>query len=96
MSRLLIEGATVITLDGDNHIYSPGDIICEGNCLIYVGPSKPWQHDKFHQIVSGKSKVVIPGLVNTHTHAAMTLFRSYADDLALHPWLKEKIWPLEA
>lgn len=96
LSRLLIEGATVITLDGDNHIYSPGDIICEGNCLIYVGPSKPWQHDKFHQIVSGKSKVVIPGLVNTHTHAAMTLFRSYADDLALHPWLKEKIWPLEA
>ena len=38
----------------------------------------------------------MPGLVNTHTHAAMTLLRSYADDMELMPWLNEKIWPAEA
>jgi 5-methylthioadenosine/S-adenosylhomocysteine deaminase len=46
--------------------------------------------------IDGKNKAAIPGLVNTHTHAAMTLLRSYADDLALQEWLKTKIWPMEA
>jgi 5-methylthioadenosine/S-adenosylhomocysteine deaminase len=40
--------------------------------------------------------VVLPGLVNAHTHAAMTLFRGFADDLPLEPWLRERIWPAEA
>src|SRR5579871_1722501 len=39
--------------------------------------------------------VLIPGLVNAHTHAAMTLLRGVADDLALKPWLEEHIWPKE-
>jgi 5-methylthioadenosine/S-adenosylhomocysteine deaminase len=39
--------------------------------------------------------VLIPGLINTHTHAAMTLFRGFGDDLALEPWLKQRIWPAE-
>ncbi|MDH7594402.1 MAG: amidohydrolase family protein [Methanomicrobiales archaeon] len=47
-------------------------------------------------IVEGKQDIAIPGLVNTHTHAAMALFRGYADDLPLHEWLTSKIWPLEA
>jgi 5-methylthioadenosine/S-adenosylhomocysteine deaminase len=46
--------------------------------------------------VSGKNQAAIPGLINTHTHAAMTLFRGYADDMALFDWLSKKIWPLEA
>jgi 5-methylthioadenosine/S-adenosylhomocysteine deaminase len=46
--------------------------------------------------IEGKGRIAIPGLVNTHTHAAMTLFRGYADDMQLQPWLEQKIWPLEA
>jgi 5-methylthioadenosine/S-adenosylhomocysteine deaminase len=38
----------------------------------------------------------MPGLINTHTHAAMTLLRGYADDMPLMPWLEEKVWPFEA
>ena len=38
---------------------------------------------------------LVPGLVNAHTHAAMTLFRGYADDLPLMEWLNEHIWPVE-
>jgi len=48
------------------------------------------------QVIDGKDKAAIPGFINTHTHAAMTLLRSYADDLALQDWLINKIWPVEA
>lgn len=47
-------------------------------------------------VIDGMGKLAIPGLVNAHTHLAMTLFRGYADDMELMPWLEEKIWPLEA
>ncbi len=47
-------------------------------------------------MIDGRGKAAVPGLVNAHTHAAMTLFRSYADDLRLQEWLETKIWPREA
>lgn len=47
-------------------------------------------------VIEGRHKAVIPGLMNMHTHAAMTLFRGFGDDMPLMPWLKEKIWPNEA
>jgi 5-methylthioadenosine/S-adenosylhomocysteine deaminase len=47
-------------------------------------------------IIDGDGAVALPGLVNTHTHAAMTLLRGYADDMILQEWLSQKIWPLEA
>ncbi|MBN1156239.1 amidohydrolase family protein, partial [Candidatus Woesearchaeota archaeon] len=47
-------------------------------------------------IIDGKDKALIPPFVNSHTHAAMTLVRSYADDMNLFEWLNTKIWPIEA
>ena len=47
-------------------------------------------------VLSGTAQAAIPGLINTHTHAAMTLFRGYADDMELFDWLSRKIWPREA
>ena len=47
-------------------------------------------------IIDGDRAIALPGLVNTHTHAAMTLLRGYADDMVLQDWLSQKIWPLEA
>ena len=47
-------------------------------------------------VIDAKGGVVMPGLVNTHTHAGMTLFRGYADDLTLPDWLENHIWPAEA
>ena len=46
-------------------------------------------------LVDRPDHVLIPGLVNTHTHAAMTLLRGIADDLPLERWLKDAIWPIE-
>jgi 5-methylthioadenosine/S-adenosylhomocysteine deaminase len=47
------------------------------------------------EVIDGRGRAVIPGFVNTHTHAAMVLFRGYTDDLPLRQWLEQKIWPLE-
>lgn len=51
---------------------------------------------KVDKIIDGKGKVALPGLINAHTHIAMSLLRNYADDVPLHKWLTEKIWPVEA
>src|SRR6056297_17646 len=50
----------------------------------------------FDKIINCKDKVVLPGLINNHTHSSMSILRGYADDLVLDKWLKEKIWPAEA
>jgi 5-methylthioadenosine/S-adenosylhomocysteine deaminase len=51
--------------------------------------------DPADRIINGKNKVALPSFINGHTHAAMTLFRGYADDIPLKQWLEEKIWVLE-
>jgi len=69
------------------------DILIEGNRIAKVGDCKGMRAE-FE--IDGTRKAAVPGLFNCHTHAAMTLFRGYADDVALQDWLEKKIWPLEA
>jgi 5-methylthioadenosine/S-adenosylhomocysteine deaminase len=68
------------------------NIYIEDNIIVQIGS----QTTEAATVISGKHHAAIPGLINTHTHAAMTLFRGYADDMELFKWLSEKIWPLEA
>lgn len=70
------------------------DVAIAGQTIERVGevPAN-WPADR---VIDCTDKLVMPGLINTHTHAAMTLFRSYADDMALMDWLQTKIWPAEA
>jgi len=70
------------------------DILIDGNRITKVGRDLPADHSE--DIIDGRGKLAVPGLINSHTHLAMTLFRGYADDMSLMPWLTEKIWPLEA
>jgi 5-methylthioadenosine/S-adenosylhomocysteine deaminase len=70
------------------------DILVEGNRITDIG--RDLLADPSEETIDGHGKLAIPGLINAHTHLAMTLFRGYADDMALMPWLQEKIWPLEA
>jgi 5-methylthioadenosine/S-adenosylhomocysteine deaminase len=53
------------------------------------------QGSRNDEVIDCSGKALIPGLINTHTHLSMTLFRGYADDLELQQWLEKKIWPLE-
>lgn len=68
------------------------DVLIEGNKISKIGNVDTKDCD---EVISGKNKILCPGLVNTHTHAAMTLFRSYADGMNLEDWLYTKIFPAE-
>ncbi len=71
----------------------PTDIFIEGTLIKQIGQDLQVNAD---EIIAGDKKAVFPGFVNAHSHAAMTLFRGFAEDLPLERWLKEKIWPAEA
>ena len=65
------------------------DVYIEGNIIAAIG-DVPKTADI---VIDGRQKALIPGFVNAHTHAAMTLFRGFGDDMPLMPWLQKKIWP---
>jgi 5-methylthioadenosine/S-adenosylhomocysteine deaminase len=89
---LLIKGATVITLDRENHVFD-GDALIEGSRIAALGPSLP---ARGAEVIDARGQVLLPGFVQTHLHLCQTLFRGAADDLALINWLKKRIWPMEA
>jgi 5-methylthioadenosine/S-adenosylhomocysteine deaminase len=72
-----------------------GHIYIKNGFIESIGEKIPLHTDE-DEVYSGKGKLLIPGLMNMHTHMAMTLFRGYADDLLLHKWLETKIFPIEA
>ena len=91
MSRLLLHSGRYLNPAGK---VIDGDIGIENGRILFCGETPPnWEAAE--KIDCG-NKLTTPGLVNAHTHAAMTLFRSYADDMALMDWLQKKIWPAEA
>lgn len=77
------------TLDG-----VPAGIRCEDGLIEEIGPDV--EAKESDEAIDGGGMALLPGLVNAHTHAAMTLFRGFADDLPLMVWLEEHIWPAEA
>lgn len=96
MSKLRIVNALIVPVTGKDNIIPGGEIRIEGNQIVYVGPGSDVPEDwEKAETIDASGKVVMPGFVNSHTHAAMTLLRSYADDLPLMEWLSERIWPLE-
>jgi 5-methylthioadenosine/S-adenosylhomocysteine deaminase len=76
----------------------PVDIFIDATGIIGgIGENERKKHKgEAEFIIDGDGAIALPGLINTHTHAAMTLLRGYADDMVLQDWLSQKIWPLEA
>jgi len=92
--NILIKNTTVITMNEDNNILVDTDILIENNRIKkFARGLSPEVEDT--QVINGKNKVTMPGLINMHNHAAMSLLRSYADDYPLNEWLNEKIFPVE-
>ena len=89
---LVINGATVITLDSKNHVFQ-GDVLIDRERIAALGPSLA---AKGAEVIDAHGQVLLPGFVQTHVHLCQTLFRGAADDLALIDWLKKRIWPMEA
>ena len=92
----LIAGGTVLTMDGDRHVFRPGAVAVRGNEIVAVGPESEIVAI-YHaaETITCKDQVIMPGLVNTHTHVPMSLLRGLADDLRLDVWLHGYILPME-
>ncbi|MFQ6674382.1 MAG: amidohydrolase family protein [Fidelibacterota bacterium] len=97
VSRTVIGGATVVTMDDDREILQPGYIGIAGTRIGFVAHSVP-EDPKWNRVarIDGAGCIAIPGLINCHTHAGMTTMRGVADDMPLMKWLETRIWPMEA
>jgi 5-methylthioadenosine/S-adenosylhomocysteine deaminase len=94
---ILISGGTVVTVNSTMDVIEDGAIAVKDGIIVSIGKSNIIQERfKAKRTIDAAGKIVMPGLVNTHTHAAMVMLRGYADDLPLMQWLKEYIWPAEA
>jgi 5-methylthioadenosine/S-adenosylhomocysteine deaminase len=92
--KILIKNADIITLDDQQMLLKSANIAIEGNKIIYVGQHQP-EHFTPDKTIDGANKLVMPGLINAHTHSPMSLLRNYADDMSLQQWLFKHIIPRE-
>lgn len=90
---LLIKNATVLTMDQDKTVFDNGLVAVKGNKIYAVTDGSNISEYKAIKTIDADGDIVMPGLINTHTHASMTVFRSMADDVPdrLHRY----IFPLE-
>jgi 5-methylthioadenosine/S-adenosylhomocysteine deaminase len=94
---LLVAGGTVVTMDAQKRVIEDGAIAVRGDSIIAVGPRAEIEAQfDAAKIIDARGALVLPGLINGHAHAAMSLFRGIADDLALDEWLQKYIFPAEA
>jgi 5-methylthioadenosine/S-adenosylhomocysteine deaminase len=93
----VISGGTILVLDEENTIISDGAVAIEGSDITAVGKSADIKRAfKGRRLIDARGSLVMPGLINGHTHAAMTCFRGIADDMDLMDWLSNYIFPAEA
>ena len=94
---LIVTNGTVVTLDASRGTIPSGAVAIDGRDIVAVGTAEEIA-SKFTatESVDATGSVVLPGLINTHTHAPMVLYRGLADDLALMEWLQKYIFPAEA
>jgi 5-methylthioadenosine/S-adenosylhomocysteine deaminase len=94
---LIVTNGTVVTVDGSRRVLSPGAVAIDGTTIAAVGSAgEIAARFAAAETIDATGTVVMPGLVNTHTHAPMVMFRGLADDLALMDWLQKYIFPAEA
>jgi len=93
---ILVTNGIVITMKtGDPPIYN-GAVAIKKDKISAIGQSDKFSSCKVSRMIDARGGVIMPGLVNTHTHAAMTCFRGLADDLPLMTWLNDHIFPAES
>ena len=94
---LLITGGLVVTMDDNWTTIENGAVAVQGGTILAVGSSADLiANYRAVETIDAAGHAIMPGLINCHTHAPMTLFRGLADDLPLDVWLHEHIWPAEA
>lgn len=94
---LIVQNGTIVTMDTGRRVVENGAVAVHKGEIVAVGTTAEIaQKYSSKQTIDAQNKLVIPGLINTHTHVPMSLFRGIADDLDLNEWLTKFIFPAEA
>ncbi|MBM4271304.1 MAG: amidohydrolase [Deltaproteobacteria bacterium] len=94
---IVISGGRILTMDENDTRIQKGSLAIHGNTIVAVGDADDIEKEYYGgQRIDAKDSLVMPGLINAHTHAAMTCFRGIADDMELMDWLDNYIFPAEA
>ena len=93
---LIIKGSTIVTMDAGGTIIEDGAVAVDEGVIVAIGSASEIEASySADETLAGDNRIVMPGLINGHSHAAMTLLRGVADDLALMDWLNNYIFPAE-
>ncbi len=93
---LIVKGDYVVTMDAAGTVYEQGAIAVDEGLILAIGPANDIEAEySAKEVLQSDNRIVMPGLINGHSHAAMTLLRGVADDLALMDWLNNYIFPAE-
>jgi cytosine/adenosine deaminase-related metal-dependent hydrolase len=95
----LYTNAAIITINPSREIILDGGILVSGSRILAIGKTSTLLQSRLSpntKTISLKGRIILPGLINTHSHLAQSLLRGLAEDLPLHSWLCDAICPLEA
>ena len=93
---VMVSGGTVVTMDASGTVIPDGAVAISGSTIVAVGSRVDLEgRYRASRTIDARGQIVLPGLINTHTHAPMVLYRGLADDLALMDWLTKYIFPAE-
>ncbi len=90
--RTVLHGAVIVTCDPDHTVHAVGDLVMEDDRIRYVGPSYSGEYDVRLDVTG---HLIMPGLINAHTHSGMSIMRGLADDDDLLVFLEQRVWPRE-
>ena len=95
-ASIIISASWIFTSNSEGELLSDHSIVIKNDKIIDLIPqSKVLDHYEASDIYNLSDHILIPGLINTHTHAAMSIFKGFSDDLPLQDWLNNHIWPAE-
>ncbi len=93
---LILYNGIILTMNPALEVITDGHIVVQDGRIHQMGATRQSGLPKAHAMINAQGGIIMPGLVNTHTHLPMTLFRGLADDLPLAEWLQEHIFPAES
>lgn len=90
---IVLKNCLIVTVDKEDNYFHNGMLIIRNGIIDYVGPQIDYPTD--YSVIDMSGKIIMPGLINTHTHSPAALFRGVGDDLFLMDWLQNYMWPVE-
>ncbi len=93
---IIIKNSYILTMDKSMSEFENSSLVIKDDKIVAIGTNEEIEEQyNAPKVIDGSNKLVMPGLINTHTHTAMTMFRGYADDIHLQEWLYDHIFPIE-